>query len=132
MFKDARGEVYTAGARSARRFTFLDDGEEGVPVERRKDAGSTDVGLLEERGQGGPIKSVEQSMPDGLSESSQVLQDDVGLRTKFILIRSAQMTAIEDREIGVGVEDREDQAPLRMEHAVQLPNRDQWRGDERE
>lgn len=95
VFKDVRGEVYTAGARSARGFTFLDDGEEGMPVERRKDAGSTDVGLLEERGQGGPIKSVEQSMPDGLSESPEVMENDVSLRTKFILIRSLQMSAIE-------------------------------------
>ena len=71
-------------------------------------------------------------MPDGLSESPQVVQDDVGLWTKFILIRSVQMPAIEYREISVGVEDCEDQAPLRMEYAVQLPNCDQWRGDERE
>ena len=71
-------------------------------------------------------------MADGLSESPQVVQDDVGLWTKFILIRSVEMPAIEHRKIGVGVEDREDQAPLRMEHAVQLTNRDQWRVDERE
>ena len=71
-------------------------------------------------------------MPDGLSEPPQVVQDDLGLWTKFILTRSVQVPAIEHREIGIGVEDREDQAPLRMEHAVQLPNREQWRGDERE
>ena len=71
-------------------------------------------------------------MPDGLSESSQVVQDDLGLWTKFILIRLVQVPAIEHLEIGVGVEDREDQTPLRMEYAVQLSNRDQWRGDERE
>ena len=28
------------------------------------------------------------------------------------------------------MEDREDQAPFRTEHAVQLPNRNQWGGDE--
>lgn len=71
-------------------------------------------------------------MPDGLSESPQVVQDNLGLWTEFILIRSLEMPAIEHREIGVGVEYREDQAPLRMEHTVQLPNRDQWRRDERE
>ena len=71
-------------------------------------------------------------MPDGLSESPKVVQDDLGLWTEFILIRSLEMPAIEHREIGVWVENREDQAPLRMEHAVQLSNRDQWRRDERE
>jgi len=30
---------------------FSDDGEEGVPVERRKDAGCEDAGLLEKRGE---------------------------------------------------------------------------------
>ena len=45
------GGVYTAWARSASGFTFSDDGEEGMPIERRKDAGCEDVGLLEERGQ---------------------------------------------------------------------------------
>ena len=69
-------------------------------------------------------------MPDGLSESPQEVQDDVGLGTKFILIRSVQMPAIEHRKIGVGVEDRDDQASLRMEHAIQLSNCVQWRGDE--
>ena len=103
-----------------------------MPIERGKDAGCEDTGLPEERGQRGPVEGVQQSMPDGLSESSQVVQDDVSLWTKFILIRSVQMPAIEHREIGVGVEDCEDQAPLRMKHAVQLTNRDQWRGDERE
>ena len=71
-------------------------------------------------------------MPNGFAQASQVVQDDLGLGTEFILIRSVQMPAIEHREISVGVEDREDQAPLRMKHAVQLTNRDQWRGDERE
>ena len=74
---------------------------------------------------------MQQSMPDSLSESPQIVQDDLGLWAEFILIRSREMPAIEHREIGVWVEDREDQAPLRMEYAVQLSNRDQWRGDER-
>ena len=45
------GGVYTARARSASGFTFLDDCKEGMPIERRKDAGYEDAGLLEERGQ---------------------------------------------------------------------------------
>src|SRR6266849_10548438 len=68
-------------------------------------------------------------MPDGLSETPQIVQEDLGLWAKFILTRSVEMPAIEDREIGVWVEDREDQAPFRTEHAVQLPNRNQWGGD---
>lgn len=47
-------------------------------------------------------------MPNGLSKPPQVVQDDVGLWTKLILIRSLQMPAIDYREIGVWVEDRED------------------------
>ena len=38
-------------ARSASGFIFFDDGEEDMSIERRKDAGCEDVGLLEERGQ---------------------------------------------------------------------------------
>jgi hypothetical protein len=51
---------------------------------------------------------MQQSMPDGLSESSKVVQDDLGLWAKFILIRSVQMLTIEHGEIGVWVEDCED------------------------
>lgn len=132
VFKDVRVGVYTARARSARGLIFFDDGDEGMSIERRKDAGCEDAGLLEERGQRGAVEGVQQSIPDSLSESPQVVQDDLGLWTEFILIRSLEMLAIEHREIGIGVENREDQAPLRMEDAVQLPNCDQWRGDERE
>ena len=48
VFKDVRVGVYTARARSASGFTFFDDDEEGMPIERRKDAGGEDAGLLEE------------------------------------------------------------------------------------
>jgi hypothetical protein len=41
------------------------------------------------------------------------------------------MPAIEHREIGVWVEDREDEASLRLKYAVKLSNRGQWRGNER-
>lgn len=51
VFKDVRVRVYTARIRSASGFTFFDDGEKGMPIERRKDAGCQDAGLLEERGQ---------------------------------------------------------------------------------
>lgn len=103
-----------------------------MPVERRTDVGYEDSGLLEERGQCGSVEGVQQSLPDGLSKSPKMVQDDLGLRAKFILIRSVQMLAVEHREIGIWVEDCEDEAPFRMERAVQLSNRDQWRGDERE
>ncbi len=51
VFKDVRVRVYTARARSASRFTFFDDGKEGLPIERKKDTGCEDAGLLEERGE---------------------------------------------------------------------------------
>ena len=65
-------------------------------------------------------------MPNGFTQASQVVQDDLGLGTEFILIRSVQMPAIKYRKISVGVEYRQDQASLRMKHAVEFPNRHQW------
>ena len=65
-------------------------------------------------------------MPNGFTKASQVVQDDLGLGIEFVLIRSVQMPAIEHGEVSVGVEHRENQAPLRMEYAVQFPNRNQW------
>ena len=73
MFKDVRVEVYTALVRSASRFIFFDHGEEGVPVEPRKDAGCEDAGLPEERGERRPVEGVQQSMPDSFPESSQIV-----------------------------------------------------------
>jgi hypothetical protein len=35
-------------------------------------------------------------MPDGLSETPQIVQEDLGLWAKFILTRSVEMPAIED------------------------------------
>jgi hypothetical protein len=87
---------------------FFNDGEEGMSIERRKDTGCQDAGLLEEGGQRGAVEGVQQSIPDSLSESPQVMQDDLGLWTEFILIRSLEMLAIEHREICVRVENRED------------------------
>ena len=46
VFKDVQAGVYTARVRSASGFTFFDDGEEALPIERRKDAGCEDAGLL--------------------------------------------------------------------------------------
>ena len=66
-----------------------------MPIKGGKDAGCEDAGLLEERGQGGPVEGMEQSMPNGFTKAPQVVQDDLGLRTEFILICSVQMPAIE-------------------------------------
>jgi hypothetical protein len=73
VFKDVRVEVYTALVRSASGFIFLDYGKEGVPVEPRKDARCEDAGLLEERDERRPVEGVQQSMPDSLPESAQVV-----------------------------------------------------------
>ena len=73
MFKDVRVEVYTALVRSASGFIFLNHGEEGVPVEPRKDAGREDAGLPEERGERRPVEGMQQSMPDSLTESSKIV-----------------------------------------------------------
>jgi hypothetical protein len=51
VFKDVQAEVYTARTRSASGFTFFDDSEEGLPIERREDAGCEDTGLLEKGGE---------------------------------------------------------------------------------
>lgn len=70
-------------------------------------------------------------MSDRLSESSQVVQDDVRVRAKFILTRFAQMFSIEHRQIGIRVESCKDETSLWMEYAVQVLNRGEWRRDER-
>ena len=49
VFKDVRKRVYTARTCSASRFTFFNDGKEGLPIERKKNTGCEDAGLLEER-----------------------------------------------------------------------------------
>jgi hypothetical protein len=51
VFKDVRVRVYTARVRSASGFIFFNDGEENMSVERRKDVGCEDFGLVEEGGQ---------------------------------------------------------------------------------
>jgi hypothetical protein len=51
VFKDVRERVYTARARSASRFTFINDDKKGLPIERKKYTGCEDAGLLEERGE---------------------------------------------------------------------------------
>ena len=48
VFKDVRVRVYTARVRSASGFIFFNNGEENVSVERWKDVGCEDVGLVEE------------------------------------------------------------------------------------
>ena len=48
MFKVVRVGVYTALARSASGLNFFNDSEEGMPIERRRDAKCEDAGLLEE------------------------------------------------------------------------------------
>ena len=95
VFKDVRVGVYTGKTRSASSFTFFDDGYEGLPIKGGKDVGCEDTSLLDERGQGRPVEGMEQSMSNGFTKTPQVVQDDLGLWTEFILIRSMQMPAIE-------------------------------------
>lgn len=118
VFKDVRVRVYTARRRSASRFIFFDDDKEDLPLKPRRDTGGLDAGSPEERGHGMSVEGMQQTVPDGLSESTQVMQDDVGLLTKFILMRSVQVAAVEGGKIGVGVEDCKDQAPLWMKYTV--------------
>lgn len=118
VFKVVRVRVYTAGRRSASRFIFFNDDHEDLPLKPKRDTGCLDAGSPEERGNGIPVEDVQQAMPDGLSESTKVMQENVGLLSIFILMRSAQVTAVEGRKIGVRVKDCNDQAPLRMEYAV--------------
>ena len=51
VFKDVRVRVYTARVCTARGLIFFDDGEEGMPLECRKDVRGVDSGLPEERDQ---------------------------------------------------------------------------------
>ena len=95
MFKDVRVEVYTVWTSSASGLFFFNNNYEGMPIKRRKNAGCEDAGLPEQRDQCRLVEGVQYSVPNSLSESPQVVKDDMSLRAKFILVRSAQMSAIE-------------------------------------
>lgn len=121
-----------AGAGSASGFIFFDDREEGLPIKSGKDGGCDGADAEEERGERLLVKYVQQSLSDGFSEFTEIMEKDLGLRTEVVLICALQVAAIEPGEVRGRMEEGEDQAPLGMEDAVELSNRCQGRRDEGE
>lgn len=88
-----------------------------------------DTRLLQEMREGFTIKRMQKTVANRFSESSKVMQHDLRVGLEFVLVRSAEVMAVENRKIRGGVEGGEDEASLRMKDTKKFTNHGDGGGD---
>ena len=115
--------VYTGLSNGARGIPFPNYSHQGLAIEDGEDPKRGHAALPEKGIKPGFIERMQDAMADCFTETGEIVKERLSLGAEFVLIRLPEVPSEEGGEISLGMECRDNEGALGVQHTMPFPQR---------